>query len=300
MRSFQVRHVDVFTENAFSGNPLTVIPNAVGLSDVEMQAIAGEFGTPETSFILPANGDADYGLRIFSPIKEIPFAGHPVLGAAHVFVSELSKDKEASVLRHETGIGVLQLHVIRGGKAAKLVMDQGRPKLIGSLTEKQALTLAEALQLDEAAMADSTPQIVSTGLPQLFLQLKELNALSKMTPDLVKVKNMEAQLGLTGVGVFTLETVNREDSVHLRFFAPSIGISEDAAAGSAAGGVAGYIAFCHLLPNKTLQGFSIEQGLEIGRPSRLYVNVEFKDDAPVNIRVGGYSVTVSAGSISMP
>jgi trans-2,3-dihydro-3-hydroxyanthranilate isomerase len=92
LRSIQVRHVDVFTEKAFSGNPLTVIPNAVGLSDSEMQAIAAEFGTPETSFILPAKGDADYGLRIFSPIKEIQFAGHPVLGAAHVFVSESNKE----------------------------------------------------------------------------------------------------------------------------------------------------------------------------------------------------------------
>jgi len=300
MRSFRIRHVDVFTEKAFSGNPLTVIPNAVGLSDVEMQTVAAEFGTPETSFILPATGDADYSLRIFSPITEIPFAGHPVLGAAHVFVSELSKGLEASALRHETRIGVLELQVIRGDKVAKLVMDQGRPKLIGGLTEKQVATVADALQLDEVAMADSTPQIISTGLPQLFLQLNELDALTKMTPDLVKVKKIEAQLGLTGVGVFTLETVNREDSVHLRFFAPSIGINEDAAAGSAAGGVAGYIALCHLLPNETLQGFSIEQGLEIGRPSRLYVNVEMKDNAPENIRVGGYSVTVSTGIISMP
>ena len=300
MKSIQVRHVDVFTEKAFSGNPLTVIPNALGLSDADMQAIAAEFGTPETSFILPAKGDADYRLRIFSPIKEIPFAGHPVLGAAHVFVTELSKDMEASVLRLETGIGSLRLEVIRQGKAAKLVMDQGRPKLIGSLTEQQALTVADALQLNETAIADSTPQIISTGLSQLFLQLNDLNVLSRMIPDLVKVKKIEVQLGLTGVAVFTLETVNREDSVHLRFFAPSIGISEDAAAGSAAGGVAGHIALCHLLPNETLQSFSIEQGLEIGRPSRLYVNVKVKDDAPENVRVGGYSVTVSAGSISMP
>jgi len=299
LRSIPVRHVDVFTEKAFSGNPLTVIPNAVSLSDSEMHAIAAEFGTPETSFILPAKGDADCLLRIFSPIKEIPFAGHPVLGAAHVYVSELSREKDASALHAETGVGVLRLQVIRENKVAKLVMDQGRPKLIGGLTEDQLSTVEDALRLDRAAVA-GFPQIVSTGLPQLFLQLKALGALSKMTPDLVKVKKIEEQLGLTGIGVFTLETVNPQDSVHLRFFAPSIGINEDAAAGSAAGGVAGHIALCNILPNKRLRGFSIEQGLEIERPSRLYVNVELKDNVPDNIRVGGYSVTVSAGNIYMP
>lgn len=113
MRVIPVRHVDVFTDKIFSGNPLTVVPDAKGLTDSEMQAIAAEFGTPETSFIIPPKSKVDYGLRIFSPIKEIPFAGHPVIGAAHVFVSEQSVDRSASVLMHETGVGVLPIQVIR-------------------------------------------------------------------------------------------------------------------------------------------------------------------------------------------
>jgi trans-2,3-dihydro-3-hydroxyanthranilate isomerase len=300
MKVIQIRHVDVFTDRIFSGNPLTVIPDSTALTVSEMQAIAAEFGTPETSFIIPPKSKADYGLRIFSPIKEIPFAGHPVIGAAHIFVSELSKDKETLLLTHETGIGVVPIQVFRERDSAKLVMDQGRPKVIGTLTKQQILSVVDALQLGRTALSKSTPRIISTGLPQLFIQLNELSSLSNMSPDLTKIKKIETKLGLTGVGVFTLETVNEDTSAHLRFFAPSIGISEDAAAGSAAGGLAAQLTLCHLLPNETLRDFSIEQGIEIGRPSRLFVKVQIKDGMPDDINVGGYSVTVSSGSIHLP
>lgn len=298
MRVIPVRHVDVFTDKIFSGNPLTVVPDAKGLTDSEMQAIAAEFGTPETSFIISPKNKVDYALRIFSPIKEIPFAGHPVIGAAHIFVSEQSTEKSASVLMHETGIGVLAIQVIRGRGSPKIIMDQGKPRIIAKLTQKRIQMVTDALQLDRKALtAHSTPQIISTGLPQLFVQLNELDALSKMSPNLSKIKKIETELGLTGVGVFTLETVTRGASAHLRFFAPSIGIDEDAAAGSAAGGLAAHLAICGLLSKESLHDFSIEQGFEIGRPSRLYVQVQLKQGIPDNVRVGGYSVTVSRGDI---
>ncbi len=298
MRVIPVRHVDVFTDKIFSGNPLTVFPDAKGLTDSEMQAIAAEFGTPETSFIVPPKTKVDYALRIFSPIKEIPFAGHPVIGAAHIFVSELSAERTVSVLMHETGLGVLPIEVIRGPGPPKIIMDQGKPRIIAKLTEKQIGGVTDALQLDRKALSThSTPQIISTGLPQLFVQLHELDVLSKMSPDLSKIKKIEIELGLTGVGVFTLETVTRDASAHLRFFVPSIGIAEDAAAGSAAGGLATHLAVSGLLPKESLHDFSIEQGFEIERPSRLYVQLQFKDGTPDNVRVGGYSVTVSRGEI---
>ena len=248
--------------------------------------------------IVPPKSKVDYALRIFSPIKEIPFAGHPVIGAAHIFVSELSAEKNDSVLMHETGVGVLAIEVIRGRGTPKIIMDQGKPRIIAKLIEKQIQMVTDALQLDRKALSEnSNPQIISTGLSQLFVQLNELDVLSKMSPDLSKIKKIENELGLTGVGVFTMETVAREASAHLRFFAPSIGIGEDAAAGSAAGGLATHLAVSGLLPKERLQDFSIEQGFEIQRPSRLYVQVKFKDGIPDNIRVGGYSVTVSRGEI---
>jgi len=299
MRSILVRHVDVFTDKIFTGNPLTVVPDAKNLSDTEMQAIAAEFGTPETSFIIPPKGQVDYGLRIFSQNKEIPFAGHPVLGAAHVFLSD--HNGAMSVLKHETSVGVIPIEIIRDQDPPKLVMDQGKPQTISKLKEDQIQTVLDALRIERGTLSrDSSPQIISTGLPQLFIQLNELQSLSRWAPDSSSIRQIESEFGLTGVGVFTLETVTSDASAHLRFFVPSIGINEDAAAGSAAGGLGAYLTNFSLLPKKTLQNFSIEQGFEMGRPSRLYVQVRLLDNFPDNIKVGGYSVTVSSGEIHLP
>jgi len=306
LRSFEVRHLDVFTSKAFSGNPLMVVMDAEGLESTEMQAIAAEFNMPETTFILPPEKPGnDYKVRIFTPLKEIPFAGHPIVGTAHVVVTEeiVKVKKPRCTLKHETGIGVLPIEVIFDDEGApRVVMTQGRPEFFSTLKEEQISSVAEALGVDEEEIREAglAPQVVSTGLPQLFVPLKRLETISKLTPDLRKVKKIEEELGLEGVGVFTLETRSREASVHLRFFAPSIGIEEDAAAGSAAGGLGAYLAKWEVLPEEKLGDFSVEQGLEMGRPSMLYVNVEVKDENPVKVKVGGYSVTLLKGTLRLP
>ena len=306
MRSFEVRHLDVFTSKAFSGNPLMVVMDAEGLESTEMQAIAAEFNMPETTFILPPEKPGnDYKVRIFTPLKEIPFAGHPIVGTAHVVVTEeiVKVKKPRCTLKHETGIGVLPIEVIFDDEGdPRVVMTQGRPEFFSTLKEEQISSVAEALGVDEEEIREAglAPQVVSTGLPQLFVPLKRLETISKLTPDLRKVKKIEEELGLEGVGVFTLETRSREASVHLRFFAPSIGIEEDAAAGSAAGGLGAYLAKWKVLPEEKLGDFSVEQGLEMGRPSMLYVNVEVKDENPVKVKVGGYSVTLLKGTLRLP
>ncbi len=306
MRSFEVRHLDVFTSKAFSGNPLMVVMDAEGLESTEMQAIAAEFNMPETTFILPPEKPGnDYKVRIFTPLKEIPFAGHPIVGTAHVVVTEeiVKVKKPRCTLKHETGIGVLPIEVIFDDEGApRVVMTQGRPEFFSILKEEQISSVAEALGVNEEEIRETglAPQVVSTGLPQLFVPLKRLETISKLTPDLRKVKKIEEELGLEGVGVFTLETRSREASVHLRFFAPSIGIEEDAAAGSAAGGLGAYLAKWKVLPEEKLGDFSVEQGLEMGRPSMLYVNVEVKDGNPVKVKVGGYSVTLLKGTLRLP
>ena len=306
MRSFEVRHLDVFTSKAFSGNPLMVVMDAEGLESTEMQAIAAEFNMPETTFILPPEKPGnDYKVRIFTPLKEIPFAGHPIVGTAHVVVTEeiVKVKKPRCTLKHETGIGVLPIEVIFDDEGApRVVMTQGRPEFFSILKEEQISSVAEALGVDEEEIRETglAPQVVSTGLPQLFVPLKRLETISKLTPDLRKVKKIEEELGLEGVGVFTLETRSREASVHLRFFAPSIGIEEDAAAGSAAGGLGAYLAKWKVLPEEKLGDFSIEQGLEMGRPSMLYVNVEVKGGNPIKVKVGGYSVTLLKGTLRLP
>ena len=306
MKEFKIKHLDVFTRTPFTGNPLLVVLGAEGLGDSEMQAIASEFSMPETTFVLPPdNPDVYYKVRIFTPIKEIPFAGHPIVGTAHVVVTEgiVEVEKPRGTFTHETGIGILPIEVIYdGAEVPRIVMTQGKPEFLIVPDEKQISSVAKALRVSERDMMETglTPQVVSTGLPQLFVPLKSLETISNLSPDLGKVKMVEESLGLEGVGVFTLETVNKDASIHLRFFAPSIGIDEDAAAGSAAGGLGAYLARWNVLPEEELRDFSVEQGLEMGRPSRLHVNVEVQDGRPVKVKVGGYSVTILSGTLKLP
>ena len=301
MKELQFRHVDVFTQNPFTGNPLAVVLGAEVLSVLEMHSIAEEFGMPETTFVLPTNKPgADYKVRIFTPVREVPFAGHPLVGTAHTIVTEgLSKlGKDGGTLALDTGVGVLPVDVSpEEGGAPKIVMTQAKPKFLSTPDKQQFSLVCEALRVSEEGVRNTgmKPQVVSTGLAQLFVPVTGLKAIQVLKPDLEKVKKVEKQMGLTGVGVFTMETADREAAAHLRFFAPSIGINEDAAAGSAAGGLGAYLAKTKLLSKQRLQDFSIEQGIEMGRPSRLLVSVETKDGNPHRVKVGGYSTTILRG-----
>ena len=304
MKELAIRHVDVFTSTAFAGNPLLVVLHADQLSDDEMQSIAREFEMPETTFVLAsAQPGVDYKVRIFTPITEIPFAGHPVLGTAHVVVTEgiVKTRGPRSTMMHETNVGLLPLEVIEDGASApKIVMTLIRPNILPSLNELQLSALADTLKIERGMISKVTsPRVISTGLAQLFVRMDDLEHVRALTPDLEKLKQFEEALRITGVAVFTLNTVSAEASAHLRFFAPSIGITEDVAAGSAAGGLGAYLAITKSLPESKLLDFSIEQGLELGRPSRLYVSVLTRNDYPELVKVGGYSTTLLSGTLKL-
>ena len=306
MKEFALKHEDVFTHKPFAGNPLVVFPKADGLTDQEMQAIAEEFGMPETTFILShTQPRIDYALRIFTPVKEVPFAGHPIVGTAHIAVTEgiVRTQRPRSVLYHQTGVGVLPIEVIYDGKEApRIVMTQSKPLILSVLNQKELMSVEEALGVSDRDLigSDSPPRVISTGLQQLFVPVKDLETVRRLSPNLDKLKAVEELLGLTGVGVFTTETVSTEALAHLRFFAPSIGITEDAAAGSAAGGLGVYLAVTHLFPEERLVDFCVEQGIEMGRPSMLYVSVKLKDGSPETVKVGGYCVTLASGTLKIP
>jgi trans-2,3-dihydro-3-hydroxyanthranilate isomerase len=306
LKEYAIRHVDVFTRKTFTGNPLMIVLNADTLGEKEMQAIAEEFGMPETTFILtPQKQEVDYAVRIFTPVKEVPFAGHPIVGTAHVAVTEgvVRTQKPRSVLSHETGVGILPIEVIYDNNdVPRIVMTQGKPQILAVPDREQIGSVAKSLgiTIDDMMEPGLPPRIISTGLTQLFVPVKDLEIIKRVSPDLGKLRAVEEQLGLTGVGVFTTETVSSEASAHLRFFAPSIGIAEDAAAGSAAGGLGVYLAITHLLPESKLADICVEQGIEIRRPSLLYVSIQLKDGLPETVKVGGYCVTIASGTLRVP
>ncbi len=295
--------VDVFTNTPFGGNPLAVFPQAEGLSDAEMQALARETNLSETAFVLaPAAPEADYKVRIFTPASEIPFAGHPVIGTHWVLgdLGLLELVEPVTTARLELGIGVLpaDLHVV-GGRVQRVVMTQGRPELGPLVTDVTSLSLA--LGLDEGAVASAglPAQVVSTGVPQLMVPLRTLEQVGRTGPaqlDVRALSGIMSGVGTQCVLVFTTETVEQASDVHVRLFAPTLGVPEDPATGSANGGLGAYLVQHRVLPlHANPVRFRSEQGIEMGRRSTLEVEVDHVAGVPTAVRVAGQVVKVGEG-----
>ncbi|MBN1967004.1 MAG: PhzF family phenazine biosynthesis protein, partial [Anaerolineae bacterium] len=180
MPNYTFYQVDVFTDQAFGGNPLAVFPDAAGLDTAQMQRIAREMNLSETTFVFPPTApDADFKVRIFTPEAEMPFAGHPVVGT-HWTLAHLGRvtlAEPVTTVRFELNVGVraAALHV-RDGRVTRVVMDHQRPVFAGIATADQSARLARALGLPPEAIADTgwPVQVVSTGVRQLFIPVRSL------------------------------------------------------------------------------------------------------------------------------
>jgi len=300
-KNFEIRVVDVFTKEAFTGNPLAVVLEAQDLTAKEMQKIAAEMNLSETTFVLPpTESRANYKIRIFTPLKEIPFAGHPSIGTAFVLAEEnrFNLKEPVTTVHQELGIGVLPIDIYVQNKTVQMIMmTQGQPRFGPIIKDVNVVAKVLGVVPEEVTKTGLSPQIVSTGLNQLMVPIKSLDTLANLQPDFPLVKQLEERLGFLGCYVFTLETLNPKASVHVRFFAPSVAVREDPATGSAAGGLGAYLLRWRALPIKEPLTFVIEQGYEMGRPSTIHVEVEHKNYQPTKVRVGGQAVMVLKGQI---
>jgi trans-2,3-dihydro-3-hydroxyanthranilate isomerase len=307
MPSYQFVQVDVFTDVPFGGNPLAVFPDAAGLSSEQMQQLALELNLSETTFVLPPETPgADFKVRIFTPKAELPFAGHPLVGT-HWVLAHLGRVPLAEPITEvtfELGVGLrtARLHVA-GGRVTRVVTDHQAPQFLATASPQQVQRLAAALKLPAGAILDTgkPAQAVSTGFPQLFVpvrSLAEVQAIDPLSLDAAALGQVCAELGLPGadVAIFCLETVHADRDVHMRFVAPHHGIPEDPATGSASGGLASYLVHHGLVPaTPPLTTIVTEQGIEMGRPSKVTVGVEGTADAISMVRVSGDVVLVMEG-----
>jgi trans-2,3-dihydro-3-hydroxyanthranilate isomerase len=293
--------VDVFTDRPFAGNALCVVPDAAGLTGDQMQAIAREMNLSETTFVLPpTDPQAAYWMRIFTPAKEIPFAGHPSVGTAYVMASAGRFPLREPVTRiyQQVAIGTLPLDIeVVAGKPGRVIMTQGKPTF-GALL-RDWCPIADALGMDARALAKSKlpAQVVSTGLAHLMVPLPDLHAAASLRPNVTLLDALLQASGALGCFTFCLQATAPDTLAHARMFAPGAGVPEDPATGSAAGPLGAYLAVHSVLP-KTQNAFVLEQGIEMGRPSRLWVEV-IRDGAgmPTTVRVGGTTVPVIRGTI---
>lgn len=281
--------VDVFTDRIFGGNPLAVFPEPGKLDETVFLQIAREMNLSETTFVYPPNNSkADFRIRIFTPGKEIPFAGHPTLGTAHILWETGKAEGDSIVLEMEAGL----FNVTK--KQKKLFMEQ--PLASFWDTVKSVDQVAEALSIDPSEVDSRFPlQIVSTGFPALYVPLTNLESLQRIELNLSILKEVLGSVDM--IYGFTRETLDSRSTVHSRAFAPFLGIPEDPATGSAAGALGAYLVSHNFIENLDPSTIVIEQGFEINRPSTIQVCVGTTGKDINSIQVGGQVITVLDGSL---
>lgn len=270
--------VDVFTCQAFAGNPLAVVLDGDDLTTEQMQAIAREFNLSETAFPVQPPAGATYGLRIFTPTTELPFAGHPSVGAAWV-LHQLGRI-EAGPNVQACGAGLLPIEV---GESVTLT---GGPASVSEPVDPSPLLAA--LGLSPADLAGPPPRWAGVGISWAYL-LVHPDALARAVPDGV------AALGDTGIALLAWDGA----VARCRVFAGGAGITEDPATGSAALGLGVYLNAAGLL-GEGAHGYVVEQGYEMGRPSTLTCTVTVAGGVVTSTTVAGTVVPIARGSIRIP
>ena len=299
-RRFTFHTADVFTAVPLTGNAVAVFPEAKGLTPDEMQAIAREIGLSETVFLFPP-GDPRHTrkVRIFTPRVELPFAGHPTLGAAHVLVATGHSPgaAESLTLTFEEGVGLVRVRVrLRDGVPVFTQLEAARLPEPGPPPPDLA-TAARLLSVDPGDLAAPPhhAETWSTGVPYLFVEVRGRAALKRARLDPSVWVRHVADSGAPHVYVFTLEAAEGHD-VQARMFAPAMGIDEDPGTGAAVSALAGLLG--RRDPNaKGSLRWIVRQGIEMGRPSTLHVEADTVDGRLTAVRVGGETVLVSEGTL---
>ena len=310
MPKFRYLTLDVFTNTAFGGNPLAVFPDARGIPERHLLAIAREFNYAETTFVYPPD-DPHHArrVRIFTPGAEVPFAGHPTVGTAHALAATGQLALEApqadgvslTHLVFEEGVGPVRLTIrARAGvpeftqlSVAKLpeVLEPPRP-------EPPVLAAIFSLRTDDLLLGDWRPQALSCGLPFLLLPLKSRDAVRR-----ARVRHDLWDMWLAGTPsseamVFALDAEGPGHDVRARVFVPGLSVPEDPATGSACAALAGYLA-ARTARDGTLR-WTVEQGYEMGRPSLLELEADVAERRVTAVRVGGACVMMGEGTLSVP
>ena len=283
MLSYEV--VDVFTDTAFTGNPLAVVLGADDLSTAQLQALANEFHLSETAFPMVADDGADYRLRIFTPETELPFAGHPSVGAAWV-LRRLGRIGDGRVVQ-SCGAGLLPLEVAPAG----ITLTGGTPSY-GPVLDAAPLLAACGLTADHLA---GEPRTASCGLGFTYLPVRA-SALADVEVDVAALKEMRLGGGAPFGGLSAVAWDGT--TARCRVFAYEAGVAEDPATGSAALGLGAFLVASGLLPDGG--AYDVLQGVEMGRPSRLACTVEVDLGEPVRATVTGTVVPVAEGRIRVP
>ena len=301
MNSRAYHLVDVFTDRAFGGNPLAVFLDGKGMSGGLMQAIAKEFNLSETTFVLPPQNPAnDFRVRIFTPSAELPMAGHPTVGTTFVLTRAglVRPGTGRTTITLEEGVGPIPVAIDwKNGKPSFIEMQQPLPEFGSPIENRTAI--AEMLSLEPEAIRDDLPiQVVSCGVPFLFVPVKTLEAIRRIRFRIDVAERLKTPAGNTFV--FTMETEFPGSGVHSRMLAPLLGVAEDAATGSANGPLGCYLVRHNVLASENELRVVSEQGIEMGRPSFLHIRIRHAGDEITAVHVGGSCCYMGSGQLELP
>lgn len=292
--------LDVFTDAVLQGNPLAVVLDAEGLDTVRMQALAREFNLSETVFVLPPRDPVNSArIRIFTPAREIPFAGHPTVGTA-VLLAQLrapeilARQDLALVIEEEVGPVGCIARKVKGVSRASFTLPR-LPEPDGS--PPPVADTAAALDLDPADIGfdDHAPCRFSAGVPYHLVPVRDRAAAARAWPDLAR---WSATFGNDGVYVYTRDVAQAGSSFHARMFAPEMGLIEDPATGSAAAAFAGVLMAREALADGD-HTVVIEQGIEMERPSFITLGLEVEGGRLASASIGGGAVVVTRGTLEL-
>lgn len=295
MRELHYHLVDVFTETRFGGNQLAVFLNGDGLTTDTMQTIARELNLSESVFICAPQDSANQcRLRIFTPAMELPMAGHPTVGAAYVLQRE-GVLPQAGQVHFEEGVGALPIDLMTKDGIPFAYMAQPTPEFDAIRTNRA--DYAEMLSLTETDLHPDYPiQGVSSGVPFLYIPIRNLEAIGRIKLRLDIWERLLKGDSHPQVMVLTPETQFANASVHTRMFSPPMGIAEDPATGAASGPLGAYVVEHGMVALPDTREIISEQGVEMGRPSMIHIQVTKNADAYA-VKVGGTSVYIGAGHI---
>ena len=291
--------LDVFTNQRFGGNPLAVFTDPpLDLCPTSMQAIAKELNLSETTFVFPPQDAAnDLQVRIFTPAAELPMAGHPTVGTAWLLarLGMIGNVGGSKTIIFEEGVGPIEVTIQAdaAGKPDRVLMSQPLPEFLDMHEDREAI--AEMLSLSVDDLHPKAPcQVVSCGLPFLYVVVNSLNAIQRISFRLDRWQQLLMGTAAEQVFVTTTETEFPQSTVHSRMFAPALGVAEDSATGSASGPLGAYLLRYGLVDSGDMIS---EQGIEMGRPSFIQIQIDMIDDEIIDVVIGGECVYLGQGTL---
>jgi trans-2,3-dihydro-3-hydroxyanthranilate isomerase len=292
-----LKQVDAFTLVPLTGNPAGVVMNADGLTPQQMQVIAREMAVPETAFILPASTpSADLRIRWFTPTVEVPLCGHATIASFHALAEDGMygmKDLGTYSFNLETKSGILPITVEKNREGITVLFGLLVPEFVRAGQFK--LDIMRILNISLEEFENRMPIVMEH---YLYVPIRRLHTLFSMKPNFFAMSQFLSNRNLTGLCVFTTETVDRGSAVHSRFFAPTVGINEDPVTGSANGPLGVYLfERGEVEPVGDTVTLTGEQGDAIGRKGRVLIQLKVQGSRVLSVQIGGSAVTVLEGEM---